>query len=95
MSSLTYYPHSITWKQSLGGYPETFSSTTVSCRYQPKQKLILQADGKQKLSQAMIRTASAIQAGDRITYGSIDSLVISSSAVLDIAGSVMEYEIWI
>lgn len=90
--SLTPLCHSCTHKVSLGGYPETFSSTTISCRWHAKQKMILQSTGTMKLSQAFVRTDVAVKAGDRLVYGGKDSLVLQVNAITGIGGEIIEYE---
>jgi hypothetical protein len=90
--SLTPLCQQCTHKVSLGGYPETFSSTTIACRYQAKNKMILQASGTMKLSQAFVRTDVAVKAGDRLVYNLKDSLVLQVNAITGIGGEIIEYE---
>ena len=93
--SLTPMKQSVTWKSNLGGYPVTYTSTTINCRYQAKQKTILQANGTMKLTQAVIRCAEAVKANDRIVYSNNDSLVILVNAITGLGGQVIEYEVFL
>jgi hypothetical protein len=93
--TLTPMRQSATWKANNGGYPVTYTSTTIKCRYQPKQKTIMQANGTMKLTQAVIRCAEAVKANDRIVYNNNDSLVILVNGITGIGGDIIEYEVYL
>ncbi len=91
--SLTPMLQDATWRQNLGGYPITYSNVAIKCRYVPKQKTILKADGTLKLSSAIVRCAEAVAANDRIIYGGKDSLVLNVNPIIGIGGEIIEYEV--
>jgi hypothetical protein len=91
--SLTPFLQDAVWKTSLGGYPVTYTSVNIKCRFVPKQKAILQANGTMKLSSAIVRCAEAVLANDRIIYANKDSLVLAVNPVIGLGGETIEYEV--
>jgi hypothetical protein len=91
--SLTPFLQDAVWRRpSLVGYPVTYTNTDIKCRFVPKQKTILQANGTMKLSSAIVRCAEAIVANDRIIYAGKDSLVLAVNPIIGIGGEIIEYE---
>lgn len=91
--SLTPMLQDAVWKANNGGYPVTYTSTNIKCRYVPKQKTIIKADGTLTLSNALVRCSSAVKANDRIVYGGKDSLVLNVNPIIGIGGEIIEYEV--
>ncbi|MCZ7406287.1 MAG: hypothetical protein O8C67_15355 [Candidatus Methanoperedens sp.] len=94
---LTPMRQSASWKSRTGsdGYTDTYSSSTIACRFQPKQRTILKADGTLILSSAVIKCAEAIKANDRITINSKESVVLTVNDIIGLGGGVIEREVWI
>jgi hypothetical protein len=93
MTGLTPKNQDATWRKNIGGYPVNYADSDIQCRYVPKQKTILQANGTLKLSSAIVRCAEAVSANDRIIYGGKDSLVLAVNPIIGLGGEILEYEV--
>lgn len=94
--SLTPMLQFITWneKTASGTYGPTFTAHTyIPCRFSQENKIVRKPNNQEIISNAVIRTASAIKGDDQVTYGGITYPVLSVKAITGIGGDVIEYEI--
>lgn len=84
-----------TWKQKSthDGYDQSWSSTTIKCRFVQKRRQVRNAQGESVLSEAAVNCIEAVQAGDIITYGGKDWPVIAVSETPDLDGIVWFREV--
>jgi len=87
-----YLNQSATWKSvaSRNEYNEpTFTSTTITCRFEYKRKMLRGPEGEQVMSEAVLYTASAVLPGDVVTYSGRDWPVLSVADEAQLDGTVL------
>jgi hypothetical protein len=94
--SLTPMNQTCTWNEATGSgtYGTTFTAHTLTkCRYSQETAEVKKPNSQVVISNAMIRTASAVKANDQIVYGGVTYPVLSVKGITGIGGGIIEYEV--
>ena len=77
--------HYVTGQNSYG--EPTFSSKTISVRWEGKRRLVRDKDGREVVSEARVFCADVVQPGDELEYGGRSWPVIAVSTVPGLDGA--------
>jgi len=91
-----YQNQTVTYKavSATSEYGEkTFSTSSISARYEYKRREILNSEGEKVISEAVCFTTTAVKPGDVLTFDSKDWIVLSVNNCVDLSGTVKFYEV--
>ena len=95
--SITPMKQTFTWRKRTGSglYGPTYTDYEAQkCRYTEEIRLIRTATGQEITSTALIRTMSAVQAGDFVIYaGGEPRPVLAVLSPTGVGGQIIEYEV--